>query len=151
MWFSFPIPSGTTCKTYFGRCWALSLLTWDHNCCMCVCGCSCLRTKFVSDEWMVEKGFMESSVDEKDKWLGIAMSLTICCTPMLTYYSHSLLTHFLSHLSLLSLVQGGGMSLFPNLSSFSPLPYKALQLVRMPSKSSTRRTSIKCLCLMTRG
>ena len=32
-----------------------------------------LRTKFVSDEWMVEKGYMESSVDEKDKWLGVVM------------------------------------------------------------------------------
>ena len=42
------------------------------NVCICECSLS-FRTKFVSDEWMVEKGFMESSVNEKDKWLGIAM------------------------------------------------------------------------------
>ena len=27
------------------------------------------RTKFVSDDWMVNMGYMETAVDEKDKWL----------------------------------------------------------------------------------
>lgn len=26
------------------------------------------RTKFVSDDWMVDHGFMESAVAEEDKW-----------------------------------------------------------------------------------
>ena len=27
------------------------------------------RTKFVSDDWMVNMGYKETAVDEKDKWL----------------------------------------------------------------------------------
>ena len=26
------------------------------------------RTKFINDDWMVDKGYMETSVPEKDKW-----------------------------------------------------------------------------------
>ena len=138
--------------------------------CVCVCICICafvgvlyLRTKFVNDDWMVEKGFMESTVDEKDKWLGILQRPGLLCL----LHTCSLVTLTISppflplpppesvlfplSLALFPLNEGGGMNPFPNSSFFSPLPYKALQLVGMPSRSSTRRASIKCLCLMTRG
>ena len=56
-----------------------------------------LRTKFVNDDWMVEKGFMESTVDEKDKWLGILQRPGLLCfvTHMLICYTHYL-TSFLT-------------------------------------------------------
>jgi hypothetical protein len=64
-WFSCPTPSETTCNIVFFSFAVIFLQTVNSR---PQFGTYNYRTKYLSDEWMTTRGFMEPSVSAKDPW-----------------------------------------------------------------------------------